>query len=182
VFGLIAMAQRSQFIPYIVEVDKLGQVAAIQSASAIDETNLPNVIKAMLASFIARARMVTPDQMLQAKAVREVYAHLISSDPATGKMNDWFNGTKDSTPFAKSEKILVNAEITAILPQSAETWQIDWTENTVTRKGEPVSSVTMRALVTVYLVPPTRATTEAEIQKNPIGLYVKDFNWSKVGL
>ncbi|MBE7157355.1 MAG: conjugal transfer protein TrbF [Rhodospirillales bacterium] len=181
VVGLVSVAKQSRFVPYIVEVDKLGQVAAVRQASAIDPASLTSVTKAELASFITRARLVTPDQQLQATAIREVYALLANSDPATAKMNEWFNGTRENNPFARAEKVLVSTSINSVIPQSADSWQVDWTETVVSRDGHPESVANMRALITTYLVPATAATTEAEIQRNPIGLYVKDFNWSKIG-
>ncbi len=181
VLGMVSVAKQSRFVPYIVEVDKLGQVAAVRQASVIDATNLSAVIKAQLASFITKARLVTPDQQLQANAIRDVYANLANADPATAKMNEWFNGSKENNPFQRAAKVLVSPSITAVIPQSADSWQVDWTEAVTTRQGEPQSVANMRALVTVYTMPPTAQTTEGEIQRNPIGLYVKDFNWSKIG-
>ncbi len=180
--GMVSVAKQSRFVPYIVEVDKLGQVGAIQQASVINGANLNLVVKASVASFITKARLVTPDQQLQANSIREVYASLANADPATAKMTSWYNGSKDSTPFVKATKVLVSASITAILQQSQDSWQVDWTETVTTRQGEPQSISNMRAIVTVYIVPPTNRTSEDEIRKNPIGLYVKDFNWSQVGV
>ena len=37
----------------------------------------------------------------------------------------------------------------------------------------------MRALVTVYVVEPTNNTTEEQIRNNPLGIFVRDFSWSK---
>ena len=181
VIGMVSVAKQSRFVPYIVEVDKLGQVAAVRQASVIDSANLTAVIKAELATFITKARLVTPDQQLQANSIRDVYALLANSDPATAKMNEWFNGSKENNPFFRAGKVLVSASISAIIPQSQDSWQVDWTETVTTRDGHPESVTNLRALVTVYILPATASTTEQEIQRNPIGLYVKDFNWSKIG-
>jgi len=37
----------------------------------------------------------------------------------------------------------------------------------------------MRALVNIKVVEPTPATSEEQIRKNPMGIYVKDFSWSR---
>ena len=181
VIGMVSVAKQSRFVPYIVEVDKLGQVAAVRQASTIDAASLTAVIKAELATFITKARLVTPDQQLQANSIRDVYALLANSDPATAKMNEWFNGSKENNPFNRATKVLVSASINAVIPQSQDSWQVDWTETVVSRDGHPESVTNMRALVTTYLVPATAVTSEADIQRNPIGLYVKDLNWSKIG-
>lgn len=179
--GLISVAKQSRFVPYIVEVDKLGQVAAIRPASLIDSANLTAVKKAMLASFVANARLVTPDGEMQGNAIRSVYAMLANQDPATQKMNDWYNGEKGRNPFERAAKVLVGVSVTSVIQQSEDSWQVDWTETVTTRKGEPESVTNMRALIPVYVVPLTNRTTEQEIRRNPIGLFAKDFNWSKIG-
>lgn len=181
VAGLVSVARQSRFVPYIVEVDKLGQVGAIRQASVIDPANLDTVKKAMLASFITKARLVTPDQQLQANAIRDVYASLANQDPATAKLNEWFNGAKDRNPFTRATKVLVSASITGVIQQSPDSWQVDWREEVTSRQGEPQGTTNMRALLTVYVVPPTARTTEQEIQRNPIGLFIKDLNWSQIG-
>jgi type IV secretory pathway TrbF-like protein len=181
VLGMVSVAKQSRFVPYIVEVDKLGQVAAVRQASAIDAASLTSVVKAELATFIVKARLVTPDQQLQANSIRDVYALLANSDPATAKMNEWFNGSKENNPFSRASKVLVSASINAVIPQSADSWQVDWTETVTARDGRPESVTNMRALITVYIVAASANTSEQEIQRNPIGLYVRDFNWSKIG-
>lgn len=181
VIGMVSVAKQSRFVPYVVEVDRLGQVAAVRPGSAIDAGNLTAVIKAELATFITKARLVTPDQQLQANSIREVYALLANSDPATAKMNEWFNGSKENNPFNRATKVLVSASINSVIEQSENSWQVDWTETVVTRDGHPESVTNLRALVTTYLVPATANTSEEAIQRNPIGLYVKDFNWSRIG-
>ena len=90
------------------------------------------------------------------------------------------NGTEDSSPFRRAEKETVSIEITSVLPQTPDTWQVDWVETVRDRqgivKGQPYK---MRALVTVYTVQTTPQTTEDQIRNNPLGIYVRDFSWSK---
>ena len=52
-------------------------------------------------------------------------------------------------------------------------------ENTFDREGNQIGKDRMRALVTVYIVPPSSETTEEQIRKNPLGVFIRDFNWAK---
>ena len=167
VLGMVSVAKQSRFVPYIVEVDKLGQVAAVRPAAVIDAASLSGVVKAELAGFITKARMVTPDQQLQANAIRDGYANLANADPATAKMNDWFNGSKENNPFQRAAKVLVSPSITAVIPQWADSWQVDWTKTVTTREGHPESVANMRALITVYIVPTTASTTRRRSNATP---------------
>jgi type IV secretion system protein VirB5 len=179
VAGMIHIASQSKFIPYVVEVDKHGQVRAVQAADVAAPAD-QRVIHAALATFINDARLVTPDVSVQRGAVFRVYAMLAPDDPATAKMNEWFNGSEDASPFKRAAKETVSIEIASAIPQSEETWQVDWVETVRDRqgvmKGQPYR---MRALMTIYLVAPTAATTEEQIRKNPLGIFVRDFSWSK---
>ena len=123
--------------------------------------------------------MVTPDVMLQREAIFRVYAHLNTNDAATQKMNTWLNGTPESTPFKRASKVTVSTEIVSCIAQSQETWQVDWIESVFDRQGMRLSRDRMRALITVYVVPPASGTSEDQIRKNPLGIFVRDFNWAK---
>lgn len=177
--GLIHIGSQSKFVPYVVEVDKLGQVVAVapaQRAAVVDQ----RVVHASVASFISDARLVTPDVALQRKAVFRLYSMLSANDPATAKTNKWLNGSEDSSPFKRAAKETVSTEILSVIPQTPDTWQVDWMETTHDRqgvaKGQPLR---MRALVTVYTVATTANTTEEQVRNNPLGIYVRDFSWSK---
>lgn len=177
--GMIHIGSQSRFVPYVVEVDKLGQAVAVapaQRAAAVDQ----RVVHASVAAFISDARLVTPDVALQRKAVFRLYSMLSANDAATVKTNEWLNSTEDSSPFRRASRETVSTEVLSVLPQTPDTWQVDWMETTRDRqglvKGQPVR---MRALVTVYIVPATPQTTEEQVRNNPLGIYVRDFSWSK---
>ena len=178
--GVIHIGSQSKFIPYVVQVDKMGQTIAAGPVTAADKAD-PRIVHATVADFITSARMVTPDVALQRKAVFKVYSVLSPNDPATAKTNEWLNGNADASPFKRAAKEMVNIEITSVIPQSPDTWQVDWTETTRDRqgalKGQPVP---MRALVTVYTAEPTSQTTDEQLRNNPMVIYVRDYSWSRL--
>jgi len=181
VCGVVYIGSQSKFVPYVIEVDKLGQAVAVQPAQTASPTN-ERVIHAYLAAFVSDARQVTPDIAMQRAAIFRVYAMLSNNDPATLEMNQWLNGDPNSNPFKRAEKETVGVQIESVIRQTPESWQIDWVETVRDRQGViTIQPFHMRALVTVYLVPPTQATTEDQIRKNPMGIFVKDFRWSKQG-
>lgn len=177
--GMVHVASQSRFVPYVVEVDKLGQpvaVAPAQQAAAADQ----RVVRAAVASFVGDARLVTPDIALQRKAVYRLYSMLAANDPATAKANEWLNGTDESSPLKRAAKETVSTEIISALPQTSDTWQVDWTETVRDRQGVlKTPPFRMRALLTVYTVAATPQTTEEQLRNNPLGIYVRDFSWAK---
>jgi type IV secretory pathway TrbF-like protein len=178
--GVIHIGSQSKFVPYLVEVDKLGQTIAAGPVTAAAKAD-PRIIHATVADFISHSRMVSPDIALQRRAVFRVYALLSPNDPATAKMNEWLNGHAEASPFKRAAKEMVSVEIRSVLPQSPDTWQVDWLETLRDRqgilKGTPVA---MRALVTVYIAEPTSQTTDEQLRNNPLGIYVRDYSWSRL--
>ena len=82
-FGLIHLGSQPKSIPYIVEVNKLGEVAYAGRLEPAQADS--NVVKASIATFISDLRLVTPDAGLQAEAVNRVYAYISRGDPALGQ-------------------------------------------------------------------------------------------------
>jgi type IV secretion system protein VirB5 len=138
------------------------------------------VIHASLAAFMSNARLVTPDIALQRKAIFALYAMMNADSPATAKMTAWLNADAASSPFTRAAKETVETEIISVIPQSPDTWQIEWNEKVFDRQGVPTQPpYRMRALATVDIIPPNASTSEEKIRQNPLGVFVKDFNWSK---
>ena len=175
--GVIHIGQQSKFVPYVVQVDKLGQSVAVARADRAAPVD-SRVIHATVAEFITNARMVTPDVTVQRNTVFRLYACLNASDAATLKMNEYMNADV-SNPFKRAATETVSTEITSVLPQSGETWQVDWTETVRDRQGARLNKYRMRALINIYVAPPTSQTSEEQIRKNPLGIFIRDFNWSK---
>lgn len=177
--GLVYIANQSKLVPYVVEVDKLGQQVAVFPAGKAKEVDI-RVVRATLADWVNSIRMVTPDIAVQRKSIFRVYANLSVGDPATHKTNEWLNGTPESAPFVRAEKITVHTSNYSVIAQSPDTWQVDWTETVRDREGQlSKPPIRMRALINVYVVQPTPATSVEDMQKNPLGLFIKDYNWSE---
>lgn len=177
--GMIFIGSQSKFIPYVIEVDKLGQTLAVSVADKAAPAD-PRIVSSLLARAITLARMVTPDVVVQRNAIFELYASLDSSDPAALKMQEYLGSDSETSPFKRAAKETVDVQITSVIPQSDETWQVDWLETVRARgDGSIISRFRMRALIRIYVVPPTNRTSEEQIRKNPLGIFIKDFNWSK---
>lgn len=173
--GAIYIGSQSKFVPYMVEVNKLGETVAVARADQ-PQKNDERITRAMLGSFVTNARTVTTDIALQRKYIFDTYAMLNPRDAGTAKMNEWLNGSPESSPFKRAEKELVSIEIKSVLKQTDNSWQVDWVEVSRSHSGELIKPAqNMRGLFNIYYVPPT---TEEQILRNPIGLFVKDYSWS----
>ena len=177
--GMAYIGSQSKFVPMVVEVDRLGQHAAAVLADRAQPAD-PRVVRAAVAAWVSDARVVTPDVALQRKAVFQAYAMLAPNDPATAKMNEWLNGSEESSPFKRAANETVCIEIDTVLQQTDQTWQVDWVETTRDRQGAfKGAPQRWRALVTIYTVAATPDTTEQQMRDNPLGIHVRDFSWQK---
>lgn len=180
--GLIHVAAQSKFVPYVFERSCTQRLAAAGPAIPLDVADPDSIevaIKAALADWITNARLVTPDRMQQERAVNRVYAYLSPGDAGRQQMNDWYNADTASNPSERAATVTVDSEISSVLPQSADTWQVEWIERVSDRDGTPKEEFRMRALLTVYRRSTTRETKEEELRANPLGMFVKSFSWSR---
>lgn len=176
--GMVYMASQSAMVPYVVELNRLGEVVNVGEAKWTGNSD-PRVIQSFLASWVHDARMVTPDAALQRESIFRVYSLLAPSDPATQRMNAFY-GDPDSEPFARAGKELVQIQIQTALPLTKDTWQVDWTETVQERQGaKKISTSRMRATMQVYQVTKGRKMTAEQMRLNPLAIYIKDYTWAK---
>ena len=170
--GVAHIGAQSKIVPYVVEVDKLGEAAAVSRADRASPVD-PRVIKAYLARFVADWRTVTVDLQAQKIAIDRVYAMLPKGSIAVSKLSEHF---KTHNPFVLAGKESVSVAVTDLLPISERTWQVEWQEVTRDDRGVVKSSVRMKVSILVGITPPTE---ESQILINPLGVYITDLNWSQ---
>ncbi len=167
----LLLSTQVKLVPYIVEVDKLGNAVTAGFPQQIEYAD-PRVVRATLGNFVTSFRSITPDAVVQKQYIDKTYALLRAPDPATQKINAWFRG---NSPFEKAKTSTVAVEVNNIVALSNQTYQIDWTEYERDRKGKETATRRFRGIATVTLTTPQ---DEATIRLNPIGLYVRDFDWT----
>ncbi|MBN2769049.1 MAG: conjugal transfer protein TrbF [Campylobacterales bacterium] len=173
VSGLAYMAGQNKLIPYIVEVDKLGGSVATHQVQQIAYNN-PKVIKYNLAEFISNFKTIYSDPKVQKETILKSYRYLTPSYSSFNIVNNYF---KDNSPFSRLEKEIVNVKMDSIVPINENTYQLDWHEEVFDKKGNKLRTDYFRASATILIVPPK---TEEEIFRNPIGMYITDFNFSQI--
>jgi len=168
-----ALFQSTQvkLVPYIVEVDRLGTPALAGFPEQIEYAD-PRVVRSMLGGFVAGFKSITPDAVVQKQYIDRTYALLRTTDPSTEKVNAWFRG---ANPFERARTVTVSIEINNVVALSNQSYQIDWTEFERDRQGKELATRRFRGIATVTLSPPL---DEATIRLNPIGLYIRDFDWT----
>lgn len=174
--GALSVASQSKIQPYIVQVDKLGQAVGggyLGTAAPAD----PRVIRATLAACIADARQVTSDADAEKVALYRLHAFLAFGDPAITVIHDWIE-SEAGDPYKRAETETVTAEVQSVLPHSATTYQVDWLETTRERKtGAIKSQRPWRAMITIRIQPPEPGVKEADLNANPLGIFIETISW-----
>lgn len=164
---------QNKLIPYLIEVDKLGNTSKVGVVQNIDLKN-PNVIKYSLNTFIYSWRSVWGDIEIQRKFIFDAYAYLEPNSKAFNFINEEY---REKNPFKQVSKENVRVKVKSIVPQNADTWQVEWEEETRNLKEEIISQITYRGFFQVKQIVPT---TEEQILKNPLGIFIFDLNYAKI--
>lgn len=170
--GLAYTSAQNRFVPYVVEVDKLGSLSAVglaDRAGPIDQ----RIVKAYVTRFIEDARGITADTVAQKAAINRVYSMIAQGTSGLTKLNEFY---KENSPFVRTESETVSVEITSVLPITDQTWQCEWQETTRNLQGQIKAKAHWKASIALAFNPPT---DEKQILLNPLGMYVVDINWAQ---
>lgn len=174
VIAYAQLASGSRVVPYVVEVDELGQVAAIGPAGPPGAAN-PRVVARELSALIRNLRSITPDAGLQLRMIEDAYAFLDAS--AARFLNEYF-ADPEHNPRVLGREMTRVVEINSVLPiPKSDSWTVRWTETERSRTGSLAQRSSWEAYLMVDQVVPE---TEEAIRANPLGLYVTGINWTRI--
>ena len=173
----VRLASSARLVPYVVQVDRLGQVVA---AGVVDELRVPDqrLVASQLAHFLRTIRTVLPSEAAAAQAdmVRQAYAFL--GYEAAGFLNDYFSHPEND-PRVLGARLTRLVNVTSVLRvPNSKVWKLRWTEEErPLQGGDPPRMRAWEGYVTVNLVPP--ATADA-VEDNPLGLRISSLTWTEI--
>lgn len=182
VAGLLALSisfngyymTQSKFIPYIVEVDKIGHVVSVGLADKSNPVDQKRILRSTIIGWIENSRTIISDRLALKRNFEKVYANVTSTGKAKKQLDLYY---KERQPFEVATKLTVTAEVTLALPTAGNTWQIEWSETTRNQAGEVIGlPERWKAQVTYDFV---FLSTEEAIRANPTGIFITDYSWSK---
>jgi type IV secretion system protein VirB5 len=174
VFGLIYVAGQSKFIPYIVDVNQEGlpiNVHLADQAGPVDQ----RVVHAELANWISNARSVVTDRIVEKQNIDGMFDMVQNNSAASGFLNSYYP-VADHSPFQRATSLTDAVQVTAILPVSNQTYVVQWTETIRDLNGRVTSTQNWEGSISVAFTPPT---TEDQVIKNPIGMFITSVSWTQ---
>ncbi|HEX5328389.1 conjugal transfer protein TrbF [Sphingobium sp. SJ10-10] len=167
--GLVWQSARGTIVPWVVEVDRLGQAQAVAPAEAGYHPTDPQ-IAFHLARFIEEVRSIPDDPIV----VRQNWlrAYDFTTDKGAAALNDY---ARANDPFAQIGKAQVAVDVSSVIRASPDSFRVAWTERHY-QDGSLAATERWSAILTIVVQPPR---TPDALRKNPLGVFVNALNWSK---
>ena len=167
--ALVWQSARGTVVPWVVQVDRLGQAQAVGPATAGYRPTDPQIAW-HLARFIEDVRSISADPVVVRKNWLEAYDYVTSQG---SQALDGYARADD--PFAKVGKMQVSVDVSSVIRDSPSSFRVAWVERRYV-DGALAATEHWTAILTVVLQPP--ATADG-LTKNPLGVFVHAINWSK---
>ncbi|TYL85888.1 conjugal transfer protein TrbF [Bradyrhizobium cytisi] len=167
--GLIWQSTHGTVVPWVVQVDKLGEAQAIAPAVADYRPSDPQIAW-YLAHFVAMVRSLPADPII----VRQnwLQAYDFTTTAGSVALNDY---ARANDPFANLGKQQVAIDVSSVIRASPDSFRVAWVEHRY-QDGALAGTTRWTAILTIAIQPPTDAD---RLRKNPLGIYVNAINWSK---
>ena len=167
--GLIWQSARGHIVPWVVQVDRLGEAQAVAPAEGGYRPTDPQVAF-HLARFIEQVRAIPADPVI----VRQNWlrAYDFTTDKGALFLNDY---ARANDPFTQVGKVQVAVEVSSVIRASPDSFRVAWTERRY-QDGSLTTTERWSAILTVVVQPPR---TPDALRKNPLGVFVNALNWSK---
>ncbi|MCW0047105.1 type IV secretion system protein VirB5 [Brevundimonas sp. UYEF29] len=167
--GLVWQSARGHIVPWVVQVDQLGEAQAVAPAEA-GYRPTDAQIAFHLARFIEQVRGLSADPVV----VRQNWlrAYDFTTDRGAIALNDH---ARANDPFANVGRVQVAVDVSSVIRASPDSFRVAWTERRYT-DGTLTTTERWSAILTVVVQPPR---TPDALRKNPLGVFVNALNWSK---
>ncbi len=167
--ALVYQSARGTVVPWVVQVDNLGQAQAVAPATAAFRPTDPQVAW-HLARFIEQTRSIPSDPII----VRQNWlrAYEWTTDRGAAALNDY---ARANDPFTKVGKQQIAVEVSSVIRASPDSFRVAWTERHF-ENGQISTTERWTAILTIVILPPPDAE---RLKVNPLGIYVNAINWSR---
>ena len=175
IFALIYFSLRSDYLPYVIEVDN--QTKKLLNSTVLQKNNneLPEeTANYFLGRFILDTRSISLDQKLYENNLKE--ASYFLTPAAQEKLKSIIE--TDNNYFKIQNKVTVNGIVKTInkIPNQTNSYQIRWEENQYRSNGELEFT---NYYVGIFSIDRVSVKNEEMIRVNPFGIVIKDFNISR---
>ncbi len=167
--ALVWQGARGSIVPWVVQVDRLGQAQSVAPAEAAYRPTDPQIAW-HLARFIEQVRAVPADPIVLRQSWLRAYDY--TTDRGAMALNDY---ARINDPFARVSQTQIAVEVSSVIRASGDSFRIAWVERRY-EQGQLAATERWSAIVTLVIQPPRDAE---RLRKNPLGIFVHAINWSR---
>ena len=167
--ALVWQSARGTVVPWVVQVDNLGQAQTVAPAVADYRPTDPQ-IAFHLGRFIEQVRAIPSDAII----VRQNWlrAYEFTTDRGAAALNDY---ARANDPFTRVGRQQVAVEVSSVIRASPDSFRVAWTERHY-ENGQLSTTERWTAILTIVIQPPRDAE---RLRANPLGIYVNAISWSR---
>ncbi|SFX98262.1 type IV secretion system protein VirB5 [Paracoccus pantotrophus] len=167
--ALVWQSARGSVVPWVVQVDDLGQAQAVAPASADYRPSDPQIAW-HLGRFVEQVRSIPADPIV----VRQNWlrAYEFTTDRGAAALNEY---ARTNDPFTRVGRQQIAVEVSSVIRASPDSFRVAWTERHY-ENGQLSSTERWTAILTVVIQTPRSAE---RLRANPLGIYVNAVNWSR---
>lgn len=167
--ALIWQSTRGTVVPWVVEVDRLGQTQAVGPATGDYRPTDPQIAW-HLARFIEQVRSLPADPVI----VRQNWlrAYEFTTDRGAAALNDY---ARANDPFTRVGKQQIAVEVSSVIRASPDSFRLAWVERRY-ENGQLAATERWSAILTLVIQSPRDAE---RLRTNPLGIYVNAISWSR---
>ncbi len=167
--ALVWQSARGTVVPWVVQVDNLGQSQAVAPAVAEYRPTDPQ-IAFHLGRFIEQTRSIPSDAII----VRQNWlrAYEFTTDRGAATLNDY---ARTNDPFIKVGRQQIAVEVSSVIRASNDSFRVAWTERHY-ENGQLSTTERWTAILTIVIQTPRDAE---RLRANPLGIYVNAISWSR---
>jgi len=167
--GLVGLSLRARITPYVVEVDRLGEVKTI--GAALEHYRPSDAqIAHQLERFVRDVRSLPLDPIVLRENWLEAYDTV--TDRGAASLNDY---ARVNNRFGDVGQNTIAVEVTSVVRASEKSFQVRWMERAYTN-GALATTQRWTSILSFVVQPPS---DEQRLRKNPLGVYVDGLNWSR---
>ncbi|AMY71230.1 conjugal transfer protein TrbF [Frigidibacter mobilis] len=167
--ALVWQSARGTVVPWVVQVDSLGQSQAVAPATADYRPTDPQ-IAFLLGRFIEQVRAIPADAII----VRQNWlrAYEFTTDRGAAALNEH---ARTNDPFTRVGRQQVAVEVSSVIRASPDSFRVAWTERHF-ESGQLSTTERWTAILTIVIQAPRDAE---RLRANPLGIYVNAISWSR---
>ncbi|WP_423206837.1 conjugal transfer protein TrbF [Paracoccus yeei] len=167
--ALVWQSARGTVVPWVVQVDNLGQAQTVAPAATEYRPTDPQIAW-HLGRFIEQVRAIPADPII----VRQNWlrAYDWTTDRGAAALNDY---ARANDPFSRVGRQQVSVEVSSVIRASPDSFRVAWIERHF-ENGQLATTERWTAILTIVVQTPR---TAERLRVNPLGIYVNAINWSR---